>query len=265
MEDFERSEKPTEESPENERLLQLSKDSSIALRLWLIVSFGMTSIRTHDPKRLPPFQWGTLLLDFAINLYCKSLRNTYDVMYSMQPTQNSKLETQNYLKAFIRDVPDFPQAGILFRDIAPLLENGEAFGSAITGFRELLKDEKIDKIVAVESRGFIFGAPLAQHLGVGFAMARKKGKLPSDKVSVSYDLEYGTNTIEMHSDSIKKGERILIIDDVLATGGTAGAAISLVEQLGGIVVGAAFLIELKFLEGRKSLSGRRVYNLVEYS
>jgi adenine phosphoribosyltransferase len=168
------------------------------------------------------------------------------------------------LKKFIRDVPDFPQAGILFRDIAPLLENGAAFQSSLTSFRELLKDEKIDKIVAVESRGFLFGAPLAQQLGVGIAMARKQGKLPSDKVAISYDLEYGTNTIEMHSDSIVKGERVLLIDDVLATGGTASAAISLIEQLGGIVIGAAFLIELTFLEGRKSLAPKQVYNLIEY-
>lgn len=168
------------------------------------------------------------------------------------------------LKKFIRDIPDFPQTGILFRDIAPLLENGEAFQAALSRFHELVRHEKIDKIVAVESRGFIFGAPLAERLGVGFAMARKQGKLPGDKISICYDLEYGTNTIEMHSDSITKGERIFIIDDVLATGRTAGATASLVEQLGGAVVGAAFLIELKFLEGRKSLPGRRVYNLIEY-
>jgi adenine phosphoribosyltransferase len=168
------------------------------------------------------------------------------------------------LKKYIRDIPDFPQPGILFRDIAPLLENGEAFQSALEHFHQILKEEKIDKIVGIESRGFIFGSPLASRLGVGFAMARKQGKLPGDKISICYDLEYGTNTIEMHSDSIAKGERIMIIDDVLATGGTAGATISLVEQLGGEVVGLAFLIELKLLEGRKSLPGRTVYNLLEY-
>src|SRR5947207_3634956 len=127
------------------------------------------------------------------------------------------------LKKFIRDIPDFPQSGILFRDIAPLLENGEAFQSALSRFHEVLKKEKIDKIVGVESRGFIFGAPLAERLGAGFAMARKQGKLPGDKITVCYDLEYGTNTIEMHSDSVLKDERVVIIDDVLATGGTAGA------------------------------------------
>ncbi|MDP4220600.1 MAG: adenine phosphoribosyltransferase [Bacteroidota bacterium] len=168
------------------------------------------------------------------------------------------------LKQFIRSVQDFPQAGILFRDITPLLGNGEAFQSALSRFQELLKDEKIDKVVGIESRGFIFGAPLAERLGVGFAMARKAGKLPADKISVEYDLEYGTNIIEMHSDSITKGERIFIIDDVLATGGTANATITLVEQLGGEVLGLAFLIELKFLEGRKLLPGRAVYNLIEY-
>jgi adenine phosphoribosyltransferase len=168
------------------------------------------------------------------------------------------------LKKFIRDIPDFPQRGILFRDIAPLLENGEAFQSALEHFHSFLKDEKIDKIVGIESRGFIFASPLAQRLGVGFAMARKSGKLPSDKISVCYDLEYGTNTIEMHSDSIARGERIFIIDDVLATGGTADAATKLVEQLGGEVAGLAFLIELKFLEGRKSLPSRKVYSILEY-
>ncbi|MEP7234016.1 MAG: adenine phosphoribosyltransferase [Ignavibacteriota bacterium] len=168
------------------------------------------------------------------------------------------------LRKFIRDVPDFPQAGILFRDIAPLLENGEAFQAALNKFHDLVKDEKIDKIVAIESRGFIFGAPLAQRLGVGFAMARKQGKLPGDKIAVSYDLEYGSNTIEMHSDSITEGERVFIIDDVLATGGTANATISLIEQLGGVVSGLAFLIELTFLDGRKHLQGRAVHNLLEY-
>jgi len=168
------------------------------------------------------------------------------------------------LKDFIRDIPDFPKDGILFRDIAPLLENGEAFQAAMNRFHELVKDEKIDKIVGVESRGFIFGAPLAQKLGVGFAMARKQGKLPGDKISICYDLEYGTNTIEMHSDSITKGERVFIIDDVLATGGTAGATASLVEQLGGVISGMGFLLELTFLEGRKNLPGREVNCLLEY-
>lgn len=168
------------------------------------------------------------------------------------------------LKDFIRSVPDFPKAGILFRDIAPLLESGVAFQTALDKFHDLLQSEKIDKIVAVESRGFIFGAPLAHRLGVGFAMARKQGKLPADKISVSYNLEYGTNTIEMHSDSITKGERIFIIDDVLATGGTAEATAELVEQLGGVIAGMAFLIELKFLDGRKNLRGRTVNSLMEY-
>ena len=168
------------------------------------------------------------------------------------------------LKKFIRSIPDFPKEGILFRDIAPLLENGEAFQAALQKFHDLIKDENIDKIVAIESRGFIFGAPLARQLGVGFAMARKPGKLPGDKIAVSYDLEYGSNTIEMHSDSIMSGERVFIIDDVLATGGTANATISLIEQLGGHVSGLAFLIELTFLEGRKQLAGRAVHHLLEY-
>ena len=168
------------------------------------------------------------------------------------------------LKKFIRDVPDFPEAGILFRDITPLLENGPAFQAALGRFYDLMKDQKVDKVVAIESRGFIFGAPLARQLGVGFAMARKPGKLPAEKISASYELEYGSNTIEMHSDSICPGESVFIIDDVLATGGTANAAISLIEQLGGRIAGLAFLIELTSLEGRKQLSGQAVHNLLEY-
>ncbi|MEI8134212.1 MAG: adenine phosphoribosyltransferase [bacterium] len=169
-----------------------------------------------------------------------------------------------HLKQFIRDIPDFPEPGILFRDIAPLLENAAAFQSALDHFHVMLKDEAIDKIVGIESRGFIFGSPLAHRLGVGFAMARKQGKLPGDKIAVSYDLEYGTNTIEMHSDSISADEKILIVDDVLATGGTANAVISLVNQLGGNVIGLAFLIELTFLDGRKTLEGNNIHRLIEY-
>ncbi|HYM20910.1 MAG TPA: adenine phosphoribosyltransferase [Candidatus Kapabacteria bacterium] len=168
------------------------------------------------------------------------------------------------LESYIRDIPDFPKPGIVFKDISPLLENPDAFRLAVNAFEELVKDVVIDKIVGIESRGFLFGAPLADRIGAGFVMARKKNKLPADRISISYDLEYGTNTIEMHNDSITAGEHVLVIDDVLATGGTANAACSLVEQLGGAVSALAFLIELTFLDGRKQLEGRSVLRLIEY-
>ncbi len=171
---------------------------------------------------------------------------------------------RSLLQTYIRDIADFPKPGILFKDITPLIEDSVAFRLAITSFEELVKNVEIDKIVGIESRGFLFGAPLADRLGVGFAMARKKDKLPGDRIAVTYDLEYGTNTIEMHSDSIRQGERVLVIDDVLATGGTAGAVCNLVEQLGGTVTGMAFLIELSFLDGRKALEGKEVLRLIEY-
>lgn len=168
------------------------------------------------------------------------------------------------LYSFIRDVPDFPKPGILFKDITPLIESGEAFRAATNHFHEYAQGLKLDKIVAVESRGFIFGAPLADRLGIGIAVARKKGKLPFKTFSSSYALEYGTNTIEMHQDSIGSGERVLIIDDVLATGGTANATADLVRQLGGDIVGFAFLIELLFLHGHKQLGEKNVVSLLQY-
>ncbi len=168
------------------------------------------------------------------------------------------------LSSFIRDVPDFPQPGIVFKDITPLLENPAGFRMTLDAFTELLKEERIDKIVGIESRGFLFGAPLADRLGAGFVMARKKDKLPGDTIAITYDLEYGTNTIEIHNDSVLPGERVMIVDDVLATGGTASAVCRLVEQLGGEIAGLAFLIELGFLDGRKALEGRKVTRLIEY-
>jgi len=171
---------------------------------------------------------------------------------------------RSILDTYIRDIPDFPQPGIIFKDITPLIEDSGAFRLAITSFETLVQDVRIDKIVGIESRGFLFGAPLADRLGVGFAMARKKDKLPGDRIAVTYDLEYGTNTIEIQKDSIKEDEHVLIIDDVLATGGTANAVCSLIEQLGGKVSAMAFLMELSFLEGRKRLEGRDVLRLIEY-
>lgn len=168
------------------------------------------------------------------------------------------------LETYIRDVPNFPRSGILFKDITPLIEDRDAFRLAIDSFVTLISDVSFDKIVGIESRGFLFGAPLADRIGAGFVMARKQGKLPSKHISITYDLEYGSNTIEMHTDSISKGDRILIVDDVLATGGTAKAVCSLVEQLGGTVGSLAFLVELGFLDGRKVLSGRDVRQLIVY-
>lgn len=168
------------------------------------------------------------------------------------------------LHSYIRDVPDFPYPGILFKDITPLIEHPEAFRAALDGLEALCKDRNIDKIVGVESRGFLFGAPLADRLGVGFVMARKKGKLPSKIISISYELEYGSNTIEMHRDSISQNDHVLLIDDVLATGGTSRAVCTLIEQLGGTVDALLFVLELGFLKGREHLNNREVLCLMEY-
>ena len=158
------------------------------------------------------------------------------------------------LKAYIRDIPDFPKPGILFRDITPLLQNPKAFRAAINAFAERYKEKRIDKIMCVESRGFLFGAPLAHKLGVGLAIVRKPGKLPWKTRSVQYALEYGTDVIEIHEDAILPGERVLIIDDLLATGGTAAAGVQLVQEHEAKVIECAFVIELKALGGRKRLA-----------
>ena len=168
------------------------------------------------------------------------------------------------LSSYIRDVADFPQPGIVFKDITPLLESPQGFRDTLDAFTDLLRGERIDKIIGIESRGFLFGAPLADRLGAGFVMARKKDKLPGDTIAVTYDLEYGTNTIEIHKDSVTRGERVMIVDDVLATGGTASAVCRLAEQLGAEVTGLVFLIELTFLHGRKALHGRNILRLIEY-
>ncbi len=156
------------------------------------------------------------------------------------------------VSAGLRDVPDFPKEGILFKDITPLLENPELFAEVIDALADRYKG-KIDKIAGIESRGFIFGAPLAKELGVGFVLIRKPGKLPAEKIGVDYDLEYGSDRIEMHTSSIKKDERVLLIDDLLATGGTAAAAELLIEKCGGNLIEIAFLIELGFLKGSEKL------------
>src|SRR3954453_17903735 len=166
--------------------------------------------------------------------------------------------------ALIRDVPNFPIEGVLFKDITPLLRDPAGFRAVIDAFADQLRDVPADLIVGMESRGFIFACPLAYALGLGFVPVRRLGKLPAKSIRVEYELEYGRNSFEMHSDAIQKGQRVLIVDDVLATGGTVGATISLVEQLGGEVAAVAFLIELKALDGRRHLAGRQVVSLLEY-
>ena len=164
----------------------------------------------------------------------------------------------------IRDIPDFPKPGILFKDITTMLKDGDAFKSAIDGLLAKVKDKKVDVVVGMESRGFIFGAPIAYALGVGFVPVRKLGKLPADVVSVEYDLEYGSATLEMHKDAMKPGSKVLIVDDLLATGGTVAGTIELVKQLQGEIVALAFLIELKALHGRDRLQGYDIATLIEF-
>lgn len=168
------------------------------------------------------------------------------------------------LKKLIADVEDFPKEGILFRDITPLMQDGEAFHEATSKIVDFAKEVKADIIAGPESRGFIFGCPVAYELGIGFVPVRKPGKLPRKTVSYRYDLEYGSNELHMHADAIKEGQRVLIVDDLLATGGTVEATIKLVESMKGIVVGCAFLIELEDLKGRELLKDHRVLSLIKY-
>ncbi len=168
------------------------------------------------------------------------------------------------LAGLIRDVPDFPIEGILFKDVTTLLKDGQAFRETIRRLADHYRGQPIDQVVAIESRGFIFGAPLAYELGSGLVPIRKPGKLPAETISVEYSLEYGSNTLQMHVDAIEPGQKILIVDDLLATGGSARAAIELAERLGGEVVGLAFVIELTFLKGRDKLQGYDAYSLVAF-
>jgi len=168
------------------------------------------------------------------------------------------------LKSKIRTVPHFPKEGIMFRDITPLLNDYEAFKHSIQKFKDYYQDKKIDVIVGPESRGFIFGAVLAYELGIGFVPIRKPGKLPAEKESQEYELEYGTDKIEIHKDAVTKGQKVLVVDDLLATGGTCEAAAKLIEKLGGEIAGFAYLIELSFLKGREKLKGYDVYSLIDY-
>ena len=172
---------------------------------------------------------------------------------------------ESFLKKHIRDVKDFPKPGIVFKDITPLLQNHKAFDRIIKSLVERYADQSIDTVVGIESRGFLFGTPLAHQLKVSFVPVRKKGKLPYDTVDISYDLEYGSATIEMHTDAIKGGQRVLVVDDLLATGGTAGATCELIESQGGHVVECAFVVELAFLNGREKIKDVPVHSLVSYT
>jgi adenine phosphoribosyltransferase len=168
------------------------------------------------------------------------------------------------LRALIRDVPDFPKPGIVFKDITPLLANEVAFSSVIDETVVHFGRGNVDKVVGIEARGFILASPVAYHFGAGFLPVRKAGKLPYQVEAEEYALEYGTATLELHADAVIPGERVLIVDDVLATGGTARAAARLVERLGGKVIGIATLIELEFLEGRKLIEGYEFFSLIQY-
>lgn len=168
------------------------------------------------------------------------------------------------LKTFIRDIPDFPAKGIIFRDVTPLLRNPAAFQKAIDEMTKVMQGMNFDLIVSPEARGFIFGATLAYKLGKGFVPVRKPGKLPYETVSVQYDLEYGTAQLHMHSDAIQKGQRVVIVDDVLATGGTAAAIANLVKSVGGEVKGMCFLIELTYLNPREKLKSYDVRSVLTY-
>jgi adenine phosphoribosyltransferase len=172
--------------------------------------------------------------------------------------------TPDELRAKIREIPDFPKPGILFYDITTLLKEPGPYRAAIDAMLAPYAAEQVDVVVGMESRGFIFSAPMAYQLGAGLVPVRKLGKLPAETVSVEYALEYGSNTLEIHRDAIQPGQRVLIVDDLLATGGTAAAAVKLVETLGGRVAALAFLIDLAFLNGRAKLAGYEVFSLIEY-
>ncbi|NLM98085.1 MAG: adenine phosphoribosyltransferase [Halanaerobiaceae bacterium] len=167
------------------------------------------------------------------------------------------------LAKLVRDIPDFPKPGIVFKDLTTLWREGDAFHEAINRMVEHYQDYDFDYIVGIEARGFIIGAPMAVLMGKGFIPVRKPGKLPGETISISYDLEYGSNQIEIHKDALKRGEKVIIVDDLLATGGTIIAATKLVEELGGSVQGIGFLMELEFLKGREQLKGYDVFSLLK--
>ena len=168
------------------------------------------------------------------------------------------------IKSFIRDVPDFPKKGILFKDITPLLGNHAAFTEAIKAMASHYNGTKIDYVAGIESRGFIIGTALAQAIGAGFIPMRKPGKLPYKTKKKEYSLEYGKDSVEIHEDALKKGQKVLLVDDVIATGGTARAAAELLREIGGDLVGIAFLVELSFLKGTEKLKGEKIFSLITF-
>ncbi len=178
--------------------------------------------------------------------------------------RNAPEEAQLQIESLIRAIPDFPIPGILFRDITPLLKDAGGFRAAIDRFVQRYKSDRVDLVVAMEARGYIFGAPLAYALGAGFVPVRKPGKLPATTFVESYALEYGINTLEIHDDAVGNGQRVLVVDDLLATGGTAAATARLLAKLGADVVGFGFLIELAALRGREALAGHKVTTFVSY-
>ena len=184
------------------------------------------------------------------------------LLWNRGPTMQS--EELQRLSAAIRDVPDFPKPGILFKDITPVLGDGELFALAVRGLAETVRGENVDKVVGIDARGFIFGAAVANLLGAGFVPIRKKGKLPWATEIESYSLEYGEAEIEIHKDAVMRGEKVLVIDDLLATGGTAGAALKLISSIGGKVIAVSFFIELTFLNGRERLGDNRIETILSY-
>jgi adenine phosphoribosyltransferase len=196
-------------------------------------------------------------------LLARSLSPASDCLY-LRPLNLSRGSPVENLRALIRDVPDFPTPGILFRDITPLLSHATGLRQTVQWMSERFLTSGVELVVGIESRGFIFGAPLAVALGTGFVPIRKLGKLPARTVSREYGLEYGASHLEIHADAVRPGQRVLLVDDVLATGGTAAAGVELVEELGGVVVAAAFLIELAGLRGRSRLPGHEVVSALVY-
>ena len=170
-----------------------------------------------------------------------------------------------WLKAHVRDIPDWPQPGIVFKDITPLLAAADAFAATVDALVAPFADQHIDKVLGIEARGFVFAAPVAYHCAAGFVPVRKAGKLPWEIEREEYELEYGTDLLEIHRDGVHPGERVLIVDDVIATGGTAAATARLVEKLGGTVVGFAFVLELGFLHGREKLGGYHLHAVASYA
>ena len=178
------------------------------------------------------------------------------------PAMNS--DSLEKLRAVVRDVPDFPKAGIIFKDITPILSTGKLFRASIDAFLEQCRGKEIDKVVGIDARGFLFGSAVAYELGIGFVPLRKKGRLPYKTESAKYSLEYGEAEMELHIDAIERGERIVLIDDLLATGGTSASAAALIRKVGGVLVEAQFLIELEFLHGREKLESTPVVSFLKY-